>query len=690
MISWIEPLIVLKGATPSVRKGFAMLEIQTIRDLLLTLPRRYDDFSRCRSISAVLSGEVVTFQGVVIACEQKKTFRRHVQITQVKVEDDTGVVRCDFFNQPWLSKQLPIGTVVRLSGKVEIDPIFGAHMRAPLWEPADQVSIATGKVAPVYGLTDGLAQKTYRRLVQRALELAVPQEESVVTMLMTRLGFLSLAHALRAVHEPTTLEDAEKGRERLAFEELLVHRLAYEQIKSHEVTHPAIAIPFDQVFAKRFVQQLPFTMTDDQRKAVWGAITKMEEGRPMRVLLQGDVGAGKTVVAAFLVAHVQRAGYSAALLAPTDILARQHAATFRKMLNGLHIECVCVTRTERSIFMDGEERALKPSELQERLARGNVVLVGTHALLYQDRLPADLALAVADEQHRFGVAQREQLTATRGPRAHSPHFLSMTATPIPRSLALTIYGDLEVAMLRQKPAGRKLIETTVCVGDMRIQAYTAIREAIKRGEQAFVVCPLVDPSDVLGVRSVTEEKVRLEQGPLFGLRIGLVHGRLKAAEKEEAMRAFSAHELDVLVATAVIEVGVDVPNATIMAIEGAERFGLAQLHQFRGRVGRSTKASYCFLLSDTEQSLGRLELLTHIHDGFVLAEEDLKLRGSGQLIGTEQSGHANFRAVRDTDIRLMALAAEEASRYLKGDPELTQAVSWREVIEALRQTEHLE
>lgn len=690
MISWMEPLTSLKIATPAVRRAFATLEIFTIRDLLLTLPRRYDDYSQCRLIRDVLSGEVVTIQGEILSCEQKRTFRRQMQLTQVKIKDASGILRCDFFNQPWLSKEFTVGREVRLSGKVEVDPIYGAHMRAPLWEAADKASIATGKVAPVYALTEALAQKTYRRLMQQAIELATPEEDPAAQELMTRNGFLSLKEALQAVHEPTTLEHAEQGRRRLAFEELFIHRLAYEQIKKQEVIHPSVPIPFDEPFAKRFVKHLPFPLTDDQKRAIWAAIKQLEEPRPMRRLLQGDVGAGKTVVAAFLAAHVQRSGYSAALLAPTDILARQHAATFRKMFNGLHIEFVCVTRTERSLYLDGTEQALKPAELQDRIEKGDLVLVGTHALLYNNRLPEDLVLAVVDEQHRFGVAQREQLTATRGAKKHTAHFLSMTATPIPRSLALTIYGDLEVSVLRQKPAGRQPIQTFLCVGDQRARAYAAIREAVKRGEQAFVVCPLVDPSDALGVRSATEERTRLEQGPLFGLRIGLVHGRLKPAEKEEAMRSFAAHELDVLVATAVIEVGVDIPNATVMVIEGAERFGLAQLHQFRGRVGRSAKASYCYLLTDAEHSLARLELLERIDDGFALAEEDLRLRGSGQMMGTEQSGHGAFKTVRETDLKLMALAAEEAARYLEQDPELEQARSWKEGIEALQKTEHLE
>jgi ATP-dependent DNA helicase RecG len=479
----------------------------------------------------------------------------------------------------------------------------------------------------------------------------------------------------------------------------MTYRLSLGAARIEADTAGAPVIPFEERFAKRFAESLPFPLTADQKRAVWAAIKDMEvplpdkpgKARPMRRLLQGDVGSGKTAVAAFLCAHIQRIGASAVILAPTDILAQQHAVTLRRMFAGHHIPLMLVTRTDKRWFFEQEERVLKQAEIEEEIARGHAVIVGTHALLFGTRLPPDLALAIVDEQHRFGVGQRETLLNGARKDGLIPHFLSMTATPIPRSLALTLYGDLDVSILREKPAGRKPVDTKVCVGEMRESAYQAIREAVKRGEQAFLVCALIDPSDSLGVKSATEEFARLKAGPLVGLRIGLLHGRLKPSEKEAVMTAFTKKELDVLVSTAVIEVGVDVPNATVMAIEGAERFGLAQLHQFRGRVGRSALTSTCYLMTDAGgQSLSRLQLMERVTDGFLLAEEDLKRRGSGNLMGTQQSGQAQFRAAQLTDQTLMVAAKEEAEKILKTDPELTRHPGWRERVEALRKTAHLE
>lgn len=411
----------------------------------------------------------------------------------------------------------------------------------------------------------------------------------------------------------------------------------------------------------------------------------------MRRLLQGDVGSGKTAVAAFLAAHVQRAGFSAALLVPTDILAKQHAKTLHRMLSPHAVPIIIMTRTDRRYLFREEEVLMTPAEAENRVAKGNVVVVGTHALLEPKRLPPDLTLAIVDEQHRFGVEQRETLVATARPDGRVPHLLSMTATPIPRSLALTLYGDLDVSILHEKPVGRLRIHTKLCRGEEREAAYAEIRAAATRKERAYIVCPLIDPSDALGAKSVTDEFKRLHEGPLHDLRIGLLHGKLKPTEKEEVMQSFVNGDLDVLLATSVIEVGVDVPEATVIAIEGAERFGLAQLHQLRGRVGRSTMQSRCFLLTDAEgESLERLTLLEKLDDGFALAEEDLKRRGSGMLAGTIQSGHEAFQAARWTDIELMAQAKEESERMLAEDPKLEGSGYWKEKVRGLQTTEHLE
>ena len=691
MLRWDDPVGFIKGATPSIRKAWNTLGIATIGDLIRTLPRRYDDYSRIVEIKDALDGQVVTVKGKVIRCAKIPSFRQRMQIMRAVISDKTGSVGATFFNQPWLAQELTIDREVVFSGKIVQHPRYGKTMHNPIWEPVEQHAVAVGKMAPVYPLSGSLAQKTYRRLMLVALAEAEEPIESLPLDVLVRYDLPSLHDAIHAVHEPTNAENAERGRRRFAFDELLAYRLALSLARTEADTAGAPIIPFDERFARRFVEQLSFPLTDDQKRAAWSALQDMGKDRPMRRLLQGDVGSGKTVVAAFVAAHTQRAGSSAAILAPTDILARQHAVTLQRFFAPLMVPCVLVTRTEKRWFCGKEEKILTNLEMEDLIAKGHVVMIGTHALLQAKRLPPDLGLAIVDEQHRFGVEQREALIVSARSDGRVPHFLSMTATPIPRSLALTLYGDLDVSLIRQKPGGRLPIATEVCVGDAREHAYEAIRQAVARKERAFVVCALIDPSDQLGVKSATDEFRRLSEGPLAGLRIGLLHGRLKQPDKERIMADFVAGNLDVLVTTAVIEVGVDVPQATVMAIEGAERFGMAQLHQFRGRVGRSHLPSRCFLLTDaTGDSLDRLQIVSQVSDGFLLAEEDFKRRGSGNLLGTEQSGHDVFQAARSSDLELMAAAREQAEKMLAVDATLQTYPIWHDRVIDLRTTAHLE
>ncbi len=668
MLKWEEPVAFIKGSTPSVRKAWDSLHIRTVGDLLLTLPRRYDDFSKTVAIRDALAGEIVTLRGTIAKAAKLPTFRKRMQIIKVTLEDATGKISTNFFNQVWLVDELVPGREIFLSGKVKIHPRFGKQIVNPLWEPAEAKTIAAGKLAPVYGLAGNLAQKTYRRLVQQALE---------------QLDWKSapdIKQAVIDVHQPNDLEQAERGRKRLAYEEVLVYQLAMGQARKQATSAGAPAIPFDEPFAKAFVKSLPFPLTGDQKRAAWACFKDMEDEKPMRRLIQGDVGAGKTAVAAFLCAHVQRKGGSAAFLAPTDILAKQHAKTFERLLTPHDIPFYLVTRTD------------KPKDLLKIAEQGNAVFVGTHALLEPGRLPEDLCLAVIDEQHRFGVGQREALANAARKDGRVPHLLSMTATPIPRSLALTLYGDLDVTLIKEKPAGRLPIKTVVCPHGKREEAYKAIREAVKRSERVFFVCPLIDPSDALGVTSVTDAYKYLTSEPLEGIKIGILHGRLKPAEREEIMRSFIDGETPVLLATTVIEVGVDVPQATVIVIEGAERFGLAQLHQLRGRVGRSSKPSACYLLTDAEGAvLDRLRLMERTEDGFRLAEEDLKLRGSGSLFGTIQSGHdSGLQIATITDTDIIAQARDRAREILEQDPNLEQHPDLKKSVQEMRTTAHLE
>jgi ATP-dependent DNA helicase RecG len=692
MVGWNDPVSFLHGLTTHERKVLKALAVETVGDLLQVLPRRYDDYSRLTPIANIPTGEPVTIKATVKQIAQAKTFRRRFSLIKAIVSDETGSIGVTWFNQPWLLKQLSSGDEIFISGAVTQRPRFGRGFTSPLWEPATQETIAAGTVAPVYPLTGQVTQKTLRKIMRAAVEDVEPPSDPIPEPIRSRARVKSFGDALRSVHRPTSLQDAEEGRRRFAFGELLVYQLALRMARHEADAAGAPAIRFDEAFAKTFASGLPFELTPDQKKAVWASVKDMEAGRPMRRLLQGDVGSGKTAVGAMLSALVFRAGSSAALMAPTDLLAKQHAATLERFLVPHGIPVLLLTSSTRRLSEGGTVEELSVPEARERMARGRIVTVGTHALLERGATPPDLALVIVDEQHRFGVAQREALTVSSRGDGKVPHLLSMSATPIPRSLALTLLGDLDVSIIRNKPKDRKPIATVVVVGEEgRERASQAIRDAVLDRNRAFVVCPLIDPSDTLGVKSAEEEARRLSSGPLRGLRIGLVHGKLAAKEKDETMSAFAAGLLDVLVATTVVEVGVDVPEATIMVIEGAERFGLAQLHQLRGRVGRSHRASQCFLVaSDDSGSLERLRVLERTNDGFEVAEADLRLRGAGNILGTQQSGVPMFRAARQDDLELMASAREASDDLIKIDPELSAHHALRDIVRTVRETSHRE
>ncbi len=664
MLKWDDPVSFVKGATAPVRRAWKSLGIETIGDLVLALPRRYDDFSRVASIAETQPYQVYTVRGKVTQCRKLNTFRKRFHVYKVVVDDGTGKLSAHFFNQPWLLEKIKPGMEVFLSGKVKLDRTYGRGMSHPIIEE-EQAQVASGKISPVYGLSGTLAQKTYRRLMQYVFEHVEWPEDVLAGDIREKYHLLGFKEAAKAVHRPATSEKIEKGRERYAFDELLGFHLLLNRAKKKGIQAGGVSIPFDETFAKKFVASLPFELTADQKVAAWECLQDLEKEVPMRRLLQGDVGSGKTVVAAFLATMTVRAGYSAVFLAPTDILANQHYETLKRVLSAWSIPIRLVTRATKKEFIHGKE-----STDGEMSGASPIFIIGTHALLHQNRVPEDIALAIIDEQHRFGVGQREGLIAEKRKDGKIAHLLSMTATPIPRSLALTLYGDLEISVIKQKPKNRQPIETKLLPGDTRTEAYTAVLEASKRGERAFIVCPLIDASDALGVRSVEDEYKRLQKTELKDLKLGMLHGRMKGEEKEKIMSDLKSGVLDAVISTTVIEVGIDIPEATVMVIDGADRFGLAQLHQLRGRVGRSDKKSYCFLLSDApEEALERLRLLETIHDGFRLASEDLKLRGAGKILGLAQSGLGDFQAVRLTDLILIKQAKEAAELIEKEKPD---------------------
>ncbi len=691
MLNWMDSIAAIPDLNAAQKRAIRAYGARTVGDLIRILPRRYDDYSRCTPISRSKIGEPVTLRVFVQEIKRMPGFRRRITMIRGKVKDASGTLNVIWFNQPWLIEHLKTGREIFLSGTVTFRPKFGKQMSNPIWESADDPLIA-GSVAPVYPLTGSVAQKTMRELMASVVDQLEEVPDPIPASIVSSLALPGRVQAYQWTHRPKSMEETDVARRRLAFDEFFAYRLALGSAKEEANSAGAPRISFDEAFARAFVDRLPFPLTDDQKRAAWASFKDMDRSVPMRRLIQGDVGSGKTVVAAFVMAMTYRSGHSAVIMAPTEVLAKQHAVTIRRFLaSGDPVSIMLLTSSEKRVWEGGEEKRLSPIEARERVQAGRVVVVGTHALLVRDMLPPDTALAVVDEQHRFGVSQREALSVAKRPDGLVPHLLSMTATPIPRSLALTLYGDLDMSLIRTKPNGRRPIATRVLMGEEREICYEAIRGEIQKGHRAFVVCPLIDESDVLGVKSVTEEAKRLASGPLKGLRIGILHGKMSPRDKDGVMGEFSEGLLDVLISTTVIEVGVDVPEATIMAIEGAERFGLAQLHQLRGRVGRSERASSCYLLTDNDgPSFERLQVLQQTDDGFVIAEEDLKRRGEGNLLGMQQSGAALFKSGRATDTDLMIAARDAANTLFEQNAELADYPELRAIAKDIRETSHQE
>ncbi len=694
MLSFADPISFIHGLTPHERRVAKNLSIETVSDLLNIFPRRYDDYSRTVAVARIPDGEPVTIRVRVKELKRAPTFRTSFVIIKGILTDETGDIAVTWFNQPWLLKTLLPSTEIFVSGVVTRRPRFGRGLTNPLWEYANAETLAAGTVAPVYPLQGSVTQKTMRSLLRSALRDVALPEDVLPTDLQERFHLLKLAEAYRQIHHPTDLAHAEAARRRFALEELLRYELAMRMTRAESDASGAPALQFDAAFAKTFASHLSFALTDDQKKAVWVTVQDLQKTRPMRRLLQGDVGSGKTAVAAMLSALVFRSAASTAVMAPTDVLAKQHAATFRRFLEPYQIPVLLLTSSTRKLWEGGEEVSLSADSARERLRAGRLVAIGTQALLFGSSLPSDTMLSIVDEQHRFGVLQREAMTTLHRQDDRVPHFLSMTATPIPRSLMLVLMGDVDVSLIQQKPLGRAAIATSVIIGEPAWeQVLDEIYREAKNGHRVYVVVPNIEKSEDRGRASVEEVSRKLVQQDLKGLRIRVLHGRLASKEKEEALRSFVEGETDVLVSTTVVEVGVDVPEATVMVILSAERFGLAQLHQLRGRVGRSDRPSFCFLVPSEDASatsLTRLKILERTSDGFAIAEADLGFRGEGDVFGAEQSGSPMFRVARLTDIDLFEHARVMATELLTHDPMLEQYPQLAERVVELRQTSHVE
>lgn len=655
----------LPGVGQTLAKRLGLLGIQTVRDVLFHLPFRYDDLRLTKPVNTLLAGERVTVRVRIEHIAAKRSPRKRLLITECIVSDSTGRLRVVWFGQPFIAKTLAAGDEVFLGGSVQQDRL-GLVLQNPAFEKVKKESpTQTARLLPVYSVTNGLTQKQMRLIVASSLEVKELIPESLPVPILHAAGVVPLVTALRYIHAPENPAQAEEGLRRLKFDELFLLQLRAVEARRVASRVVAPSLPFPQEEIKQFVDALPYTLTRDQKIASWEIIQDIEKETPMNRLLQGDVGSGKTVVAAMALLVTARAGAQGALMAPTDILAKQHADSLRDMFGGL-IRLGLYTRTACDVWnveLTGKSQAAQRRDFLERLKKGEIdVVVGTHALFTEKVTFKKLALTVVDEQHRFGVTQRRLLKdATRGISAS--HFLSMTATPIPRTLALAMYGDLDLSFLKEKPADRKPIVTKVVDPHKREAAYTFLRSEMDKGHQVFVICPMIEDSEEGSAsekKTVLVEYEKLQKKIFPDKRVGYVHGKMPSQEKDAVMEQFRNKELDILVATSVIEVGVNIPNATVMMIEGAEYFGLAQLHQFRGRVGRSALQSYCFLFPGdaSQKAMERLTLFASTNDGFRLAEFDLEERGPGEVYGTSQSGLMELRlaTLRDTDLLVKAKA----------------------------------
>lgn len=641
----------IKGVGDKTGAQFAAAGLRTVGDLITFLPRAYEDFSHVTSIADIAPGKVT----VKARCEKIETrpVRRGMKVTTATLADDTGKIQAVWFNQPYRAAQLKGGGEHYFSGEFEFS-YNRYQLTNPSAEKVSDMPVQTDRILPIYRAVAGLKTQLVRKILTELRPLMTMLPETLPEALTKKEKLVSYSDAILGMHFPETRHETEAARERLAFEELFQLLLASQYNKQENAKLEGWHIPFNQAVVKQFVSELPFALTGAQRRAAWDILQDFEQAVPMNRLLQGDVGAGKTVVAGLAARQAAHEGFQTAIMAPTEILAGQHAATLDRLLAPFGVKVGLLT---------GSVKGKARQALYDAISNGDVdVVVGTHALIQSKVIFHQLGFVVIDEQHRFGVAQRQELLKKS---KKMPHLLAMTATPIPRSLALTVYGELDISILNEKPANRKDIITKIESPNSRAQLYEKIDAEITKGRQAYVICNLIDHNPDNDLKSVEAEYKRLQNSVFKHRRIGLLHGRLSSQEKEEVMQRFASAELDILVSTTVVEVGVDVPNATVMLIEDGDRFGLAQLHQLRGRVGRSEHQSYCYIVpSDSKKPSQRLKEIEKSNDGFYLAEVDLKLRGPGEIYGRAQHGALNLQVATLADTQLIARAQRAAQWFV--------------------------
>lgn len=658
----------LKGIGPALAALFRKAGVATVEELIAHVPFRYEDYSNLIRVSQIRPGPVtikVRLHGI-----KSRYSRRGLHLTEAMGSDDSGSVKLIWFNQPYRAGSIKPDEEYFVSGEFASNYRYFA-ITNPACELVSSFPVNTARLVPVYRLTKGLTLTQVRKVVRTALQ-AVKVKETLPKWLVSEQKLISREVALSEMHFPSNRENLDRAKERLAFEEVFELILASELNKRELQTERGLAIPFDEKLTREFVSKLPFKLTDAQRKAAWEIFQDIQTGQPMNRLLEGDVGSGKTVVAALASVGVMNAGFQVALMAPTELLAGQHASSLHALLEsiGYHQKLLLLTGSMSTAQKSAARKAIESGQAQ--------LIAGTHAIFQEKTTFKKLGLIIVDEQHRFGVEQRKQLQAKAN---KMPHVLNMTATPIPRSLALTLYGEMDISVIDELPKGRQPVVTSIIKPENRQRLYKKITHEIDAGRQVFVVAPQIEEGEVkwLSAKKLHED---LSKGWLKGYRVGLLHGKMKAEEKDDAMRRFVDGDYQVLVATTVVEVGVDVTNASVMIIEGADRFGLAQLHQLRGRVGRGSQKAYCYLVpSGNDEPITRLKVMENEHNGFRLAEYDLTLRGPGAIYGTMQHGALDLRVAKLTDVELIKRARVAASAFVKKSenlvkyPELEKRVS---------------
>ncbi len=711
------------------QKKLKKLGIKTVWDLLFYFPARYEDFSNIITINKITAGDTVCVQGRVLYVESTTSFKKGISITEAEIEDDTGTVKAMWFNQPFIARSLKEDDFVCLAGKATAGKVASVnnydgprqdlYLNNPVFEKLSEIEennnlTHTGRIIPVYSETRGLTSKWLRYIIKPLLEYFFDKiPEILPEEILAKHKFLPIKEAIWQIHFPDSFEAIDASKARFSFENLFLLQLNILQQRAKLMQKTSPNCPMDADLMKKFTESLPFQLTDSQRQCAFTILKDLEKSAPMSRLLEGDVGSGKTVVATMATLSAIKNGYQVAFMAPTEILASQHFKGIIKMLENFDVKIGYLTGKESFIYKNGKIEEIKKKNLLLDLEFGQIdLLIGTHALISKGVTFSKLALVALDEQHRFGVNQRAELTKNK---TLIPHLLSMTATPIPRTLALTVYGDLDLSLIKEMPKNRKKIKTIIVDPKERKSAYDFIHKEVKNGRGVFVICPKIGEDEneknqapiagsftpqnyqigLLGVteiKTVKQEYEKLSKDIFPDLRVTMLYGKMKTEEKQRVMLDFKKGEIDILVSTSVVEVGVDVPRATVMMIEGAERFGLAQLHQFRGRVGRSDMQSYCFLFTTDPSQLNRkrLKALVDCDNGFELAQKDLEIRGPGQLYGAVQSGLPDVAMEGMSNIFLVEKTRASAKELLEKDVNLLQYPLLKERLKEFKQKIHFE